>query len=236
MSTEEKANILIVDDLPEKLLVFRTILEELGENLVMVRSGSDALREVLAREFAVILLDVNMPDIDGLETAKLIRQYKKSAHTPIIFITAYADEMQTAQGYSLGAVDYILSPVRPDVLRSKVKVFVELYQMQQRTRAMAEGEAARVSAEEARRRANFLAHASHELGASLDLEQGMRRLLDLVVPHVCDAAAVTIEKEPGKHDTLGAPSPDFVPAPLASALRTVLADKTALEPGPHSRP
>src|ERR687884_170064 len=132
--TEEQANILVVDDLPEKLLVFSSILEELGENLVMVRSGSEALREVLNREFAVILLDVNMPDIDGLETGRLIRQYKKSAHTPIIFITAYADEMQTAQGYSLGAVDYILSPVNPAVLRSKVKVFVELFQMQRRTR------------------------------------------------------------------------------------------------------
>ncbi len=229
VSAEETANILVVDDLPEKLLVFETILEELGQNLVMVRSGSDALREVLAREFAVILLDVNMPDIDGLETAKLIRQYKKSAHTPIIFITAYADEMQTAQGYSLGAVDYILSPVRPDVLRSKVKVFVELWHMQQRTRAMAEAEAARHAAEEARRRANFLAHASRELGASLDLEQGMRRLLELVVPHVCDVAAVGVEKEPGRYDTLGAPATDFVPAPLASALRTVLADKKTLE-------
>ena len=226
---EEKANILVVDDLPEKLLVFTSILEELGQTLVTVRSGSDALREVLAREFAVILLDVNMPDIDGLETAKLIRKYKKSAHTPIIFITAYADEMQTAQGYSLGAVDYILSPVRPDVLRSKVKVFVELFQMQQRTRAMAEAEVARVSAEEARRRANFLAHASHELGASLDLEQGMRRLLDLVVPHVCDAAAVTIEKEPGKLDTLSAPATDFVPAPLASAIQVVLRDHKVME-------
>src|SRR5437588_12785765 len=236
MSAEDKANILVVDDLPEKLLVFETILEELGQNLVMVRSGSDALREVLSREFAVILLDVNMPDIDGLETAKLVRQYKKSAHTPIIFITAYADEMQTAQGYSLGAVDYILSPVRPEVLRSKVKVFVELFQMTQRTRAMAQAEVARQAAEEANRRANFLAHASHELGASLDLEQGMRRLLDLVVPHVCDVAALSVEKEPGKHDTLGAPAADFVPLPLSSALRTVLADKTALEPGPHSRP
>src|SRR5262245_29248380 len=98
---EEKTSILIVDDLQEKLLVFQTILEELEQNLVMVRSGSEALREILSREFAVILLDVNMPDIDGLETARLIRQYKKSAHTPIIFITAYADEMQTAQGYSL---------------------------------------------------------------------------------------------------------------------------------------
>jgi len=226
---EEKANILVVDDLPEKLLVFSSILEELGQNLVTVRSGGEALKEVLSREFAVILLDVNMPDIDGLETGRLIRQYKKSAHTPIIFITAYADEMQTAQGYSLGAVDYILSPVRPDVLRSKVKVFVELFQMQQRTRAMAEAEVARASAEEAKRRANFLAHASHELGASLDLEQGMRRLLDLVVPHVCDAAAVTIEKEPGKLDVLSAPAADFVPAPLSSAIQVVLRDHQVME-------
>src|SRR5207237_10710402 len=141
----------------------------------MVRSGSEALRDVLNREFAVILLDVNMPDIDGLETAKLIRQYKRSAHTPIIFITAYADEMQTAQGYSLGAVDYILSPVRPDVLRSKVKVFVELWHMQQRTRAMAEAEAARHAAEEARGRANFPAHAGPGPGGSLDPEDGTRR-------------------------------------------------------------
>jgi signal transduction histidine kinase len=199
---DEKCSILIVDDLQEKLLVFKTILEELGQNLVMVRSGSEALREVLAREFAVILLDVNMPDIDGLETARLIRQYKKSAHTPIIFITAYADEMQTAQGYSLGAVDYILSPVVPDVLRSKVRVFVDLYQMQQRTRAMAgeqvaraRAEAARAAAEETTRRSNFLARASHELGASLDLEQGMRRLLDLVVPQLAGAAALVVDGE-----------------------------------------
>jgi signal transduction histidine kinase len=199
---EEKSNILIVDDLPEKLLVFKTILEELDQNLIMVRSGSEALREILQREFAVILLDVNMPDIDGLETGRLIRQYKKSAHTPIIFITAYADEMQTAQGYSLGAVDYILSPVVPDVLRSKVRVFVDLYQMQQRTRAMAgeqvaraRAEAARAAAEETTRRSNFLARASHELGASLDLEQGMRRLLDLVVPQMAGAAAVVVDAD-----------------------------------------
>jgi signal transduction histidine kinase len=193
---EEKSNILIVDDLPEKLLVFKTILEELDQNLIMVRSGSEALREILQREFAVILLDVNMPDIDGLETGRLIRQYKKSAHTPIIFITAYADEMQTAQGYSLGAVDYILSPVVPDVLRSKVRVFVDLYQMQQRTRAMAgeqvaraRAEAARIAAEETTRRSNFLARASHGLGAALDREQGLRRLRDLVVPEMADGAA-----------------------------------------------
>jgi signal transduction histidine kinase/DNA-binding response OmpR family regulator len=188
---EGKANILIVDDLPDKLLVFQTILEELDQNLVMVRSGSDALREVLAREFAVILLDVNMPDIDGIETAALIRRYKRSAHTPIIFITAYADEMQTAQGYSLGAVDYILSPIIPEVLRTKVRVFVELFQSQQRTRQLAEervalarAEVARTAAEETTRRSNFLARASRELGASLDLEESMRRLLQLVVPQM----------------------------------------------------
>src|SRR5690242_8610001 len=228
--SEEKASILVVDDLPEKLLVFESILEELGQNLVMVRSGSEALREILAREFAVILLDVNMPDIDGLETAKLIRQYKKSAHTPIIFVTAYADEMQTAAGYSLGAVDYILSPVRADVLRSKVKVFVDLYQMQQRTKAMAEAEVARRAAEEGTRRSNFLAHASHELGASLDLEHGMRKLLDLLVPHVCDAAAVSVEKEPGQFTTLSAPS-EFLPPPLAQALEVTFANSTYYEKG-----
>src|SRR5207253_10976764 len=197
--SEEQANILIVDDLPEKLLVFETSLEELGQNLVMVRSGSDALREVLSREFAVILLDVNMPDIDGLETAKLVRQYKKSAHTPIIFITAYADEMQTAQGYSLGAVDYILSPVRPDVLRSKVKVFVELWHMQQRTRAMAEAEAARHAAEEARRRAHLPAHASRELGAPPAPPPGIPPLLVPVVPARPRGAAASRGKEPGRY-------------------------------------
>src|SRR3954452_20147006 len=117
----DRANILIVDDLPEKLLVFKTVLEDLGQNLILVRSGAEALREVLKRDFAVILLDVNMPDIDGFETATMIRRYKRSAHTPIIFVTAYADDMQTSRGYSLGAVDYIQSPVVPEVLRSKVR-------------------------------------------------------------------------------------------------------------------
>ncbi len=194
-AVEEKANILIVDDLPEKLLAFQTILEELDQNLVLVHSGSEALREVLQREFAVILLDVNMPDIDGMETAGLIRQYKRSAHTPIIFITTYADEMQTAHGYSLGAVDYILSPIRPDVLRSKVKVFVELFQMQQRIRLMAKAEAARSAAEETTWRSNFIARASRELSASLDMDEGLRRLLELVVPRMAEMAIVALEDE-----------------------------------------
>ena len=241
---EEKSNILIVDDLQEKLLVFKTVLEDLDQNLVMVRSGSEALREVLARDFAVILLDVNMPDIDGLETARLIRRYKKSAHTPIIFITAYADEMQTAQGYSLGAVDYILSPVMPDVLRSKVRVFVELYQMQQRTKAMAgeqvaraRAEAARIAAEETTRRSNFLAKASHELGASLDLEHGMRRLLELVVPQMADRAALVVDAEAEKplvflrreNRTDAATDYAALPENLRTALQRVVREGLPLE-------
>jgi signal transduction histidine kinase/DNA-binding response OmpR family regulator len=199
---DEKSNILIVDDLPEKLLVFGTVLEDLGQNLVFVNSGSQALREVLNREFAVILLDVNMPDIDGFETAGLIRKYKRSAHTPIIFITAYADEIQTAKGYSLGAVDYILSPVVPDVLRSKVKVFVELHQMQRRVRRQADERIALVAAESARRvaeennrRSNFLSQASRVLSGSLDVSVGARLLLELVVPEVAPLAVLQLIEE-----------------------------------------
>jgi signal transduction histidine kinase/DNA-binding response OmpR family regulator len=189
---EDKVNILVVDDLPDKRLAFQVVLEELGQNLVMASSGADALRELLQREFAVILLDVNMPDIDGIETAELIRQHSKTKHTPIIFVTAYADEMQTARGYALGAVDYILSPVVPEILRSKVKVFVELYRAQRRAQALAKAEADRAAAEEATRRSEFLAFASRELGASLDLEEGMKRLLEMVVPRLAEQALLSI--------------------------------------------
>src|SRR4051812_19330062 len=192
---DEKVNILVVDDLPDKLLAFRVVLEELGQNLVMVNSGAEALKQLLEREFAVILLDVNMPDIDGIETAELIRQHRKTAHTPIIFVTAYADEMQTARGYALGAVDYILSPVIPEILRSKVKVFVELYRAQKRAQALARVEAERAAAEEATRRSEFLAFASRELGASLDLDEGMQRLLQMLVPGLAEYALLSAEVE-----------------------------------------
>src|SRR5262245_7855634 len=138
MADADKVNILVVDDLPEKLLVLESCLAELGVNLVTARSGEEALRRVLEHEFAVILLDVNMPGMDGFETAGFIRRRKKSAHTPIIFVTAFADEMHLAQGYSLGAVDYIFSPVFPEALRTKVKVFVELSRMPQQVKRQAE--------------------------------------------------------------------------------------------------
>jgi signal transduction histidine kinase len=130
--------LLIVDDQEQKLLALEAVLAELGEDIVRANSGDEALRSLLSREFALILLDVNMPGMDGFETARLIRQRKSSEHTPIIFITAYPDEMLAARGYSLGAVDYILAPVVPDVLRTKVRVFVELYRKTTETRRQAD--------------------------------------------------------------------------------------------------
>jgi two-component sensor histidine kinase len=129
MSGAERADILIVDDLHEKHLAYQVILEDLGQNIVAVTSGEEALRLLLERDFAVILLDVNMPGMSGLETAALIRARRKSRHTPIIFVTAFADDVQTVEGYALGAVDYILAPVVPEILRAKIKVFVELFRI-----------------------------------------------------------------------------------------------------------
>src|SRR5436190_5777022 len=136
---EEKINILLVDDRSDKLMAVTTILAELGQNVVKARSGQEALRCLLQTDFGVILLDVNMPGLDGFETAALIRQRKKSEHTPIIFLTAISDtETHVSRGYSLGAVDYILAPVLPDVLRTKVSVFVELYKKTEQVKRQAE--------------------------------------------------------------------------------------------------
>lgn len=206
MAGDDSVNILVVDDLPEKLLVIETVLAELGENVITARSGEEALARILEKEFAVILMDVNMPGLNGLQTAELIRKRKRSSHIPIIFITAFADEMHTAKGYSLGAVDYILSPVVPEILRSKVRVFVDLYRMARQVRqsveervALAREQAARGAAEEATRRSVFLAEASASLSSSLNVEATARCLAGAAVPFLADLAAVTLitEGEPG---------------------------------------
>lgn len=125
---EAKANILLVDDRPDKLLALEAILESLGQNLVRAFSGKEALRRLLNQDFAVILLDVSMPGMDGFETAALIRQRLRSEHTPIIFVTSIGtSENHVSRGYSLGAVDYLFTPIVPEILRSKVSVFVELH-------------------------------------------------------------------------------------------------------------
>ena len=123
-----KVNILLVDDRKDKLLALTAVLAPLGQNLVEANSGKEALRLLLKNEFAVILMDVSMPTMDGFETAALIRKRPSTEHTPIIFVTSIGNSpTQMYQGYSLGAVDYILTPIVPEVLRAKVAVFVELW-------------------------------------------------------------------------------------------------------------
>jgi len=135
----KSANILIVDDRADKLLALEAILSSLGENIVKARSGKEALRQLLQQEFAVILLDVSMPVMDGFETAALIRKRPNTEHTPIIFITSISQsETNVFKGYSLGAVDYMLTPIIPDILRTKVSVLVELHRKSEVIRQQAE--------------------------------------------------------------------------------------------------
>jgi len=134
----DTVSVLIVDDSPEKLIALESVLLELPVKIVKVGSGREALRRLLAADFAVILLDVRMPDMDGFETAALIRRRPRSAQTPIIFITAFGDETHVARGYSLRAVDYITTPVVPEVLRTKVSVFVDLFRAAAQVRRQAD--------------------------------------------------------------------------------------------------
>jgi two-component system, sensor histidine kinase and response regulator len=130
-----RVGVLIVDDDATKRFALRTILSPLDEEIVEASSGADALRQLLRNEFAVVLLDVRMPIMDGFETAQLIRQRPRSELTPIIFVTAL-DQAETdmGRGYNLGAVDFVFAPIVPAIMRAKVSVFVELYRAQQELR------------------------------------------------------------------------------------------------------
>jgi len=239
----ERVNILVVDDRHSKLVAMEALLSELGENVVCVPTGADALRQLLEREFAVVLLDVNMPEMDGFETAALIRQRPRLRHVPIIFMTAGSDETRALHGYSLGAVDYILTPVVPEVLCTKVKVFVDLFRMAAELRrgadervALAAERAARAAAEAARRRAAFLADAGKRMAGSLDLESTVAALLSLVVPELADFAVVRLNGAgednvtafPPGHPLTKSPELTEVMDEVARSLRT----KT-LEDGPE---
>lgn len=192
-SNFEKTNILVVDDLQEKRLGYEAVLEELGQNVIVVGSGAEALKKVLLYDFAVILLDVNMPEMDGFETARLIRRRKRSALTPIIFLTAFADEVRSAEGYATGAVDYLATPVYPEILRAKVRVFIELFQMRREVARQAEEKARQAATEEANRRLTFLAKAGAVLGRSLDLEATARDIVRLPVSLLGDTCVLSLD-------------------------------------------
>jgi PAS domain S-box-containing protein len=135
----ERASILLVDDQEENLLALEAVLEPLGQRLMRATSGEDALGALLREDFALILLDVQMPDMDGFQTATLIKQREKTQHIPIIFLTALSKELHHVfRGYSAGAVDYVVKPFDPTILRSKVQVFVDLYRKENALRASEE--------------------------------------------------------------------------------------------------
>src|SRR5690242_5906199 len=136
-----KASILIVDDKPNNLFALAQMLDGLDENIVQATSGADALRCLLRQDFAIVLVDIQMPDMDGYELATLIRERDRSRHMPIIFITAFGKEDQDiSRGYALGAVDYVFKPIDPIVLRAKVSVFVDLFKKTEAVRQQAEFE------------------------------------------------------------------------------------------------
>ncbi|MCI0332428.1 MAG: response regulator [Planctomycetes bacterium] len=199
MKTSDPVNILVVDDVPENVLEIEVALAELGQNIIKAQSGRDALRALLKDDCAVILLDVNMAHMDGFQTAALIRERKRSEHTPIIFITAFNNEALMAKGYSLGAVDFISTPIDPDVLRTKVGVFVELYQKTEAVRQqaahrvqLAREQAARQVAEKAMRRSALLAEASRLLSRSLDFDTTLASLHRTVIPLLADACQLVL--------------------------------------------
>ncbi|MBI2939526.1 MAG: hybrid sensor histidine kinase/response regulator [Chloroflexi bacterium] len=186
-TTERKVKVLLVDDEPANLVAMEAILQGLGTAVVKAGAGREALRHLLLDEFAVVVLDVKMPGMDGFETAALVRGREQTRDTPIIFLTAaYAGDEFVARGYSLGAVDYLLKPVQPEILRAKVAVFVELFRKREEIRRQAE-ELRRKNAElelqsrhvEAlyRRKGEFLAGLSHELRTPLNSIIGFSQLL-----------------------------------------------------------
>jgi CheY-like chemotaxis protein len=139
VTEDRRVKLLLVDDRPENLLALQAILEPLGQTLVSAQSGEDALKCVLQHEFACILLDVQMPDMNGFDVAQIIKSREKSRYIPIIFLSAISKEdSYVFKGYSMGAVDYVFKPFNPDVLRSKVAVFVDLYMKKQQLMEKAE--------------------------------------------------------------------------------------------------
>ncbi len=176
MSTEQniqRARLLLVDDRPENLTALKAILDDLDAEVFTADSGNEALAQVLKQEFAVVLLDVQMPGMDGFEVAELMRSNEKTRTIPIIFVTAISKEQQYVfKGYESGAVDYLFKPLEPLVVQGKVRVFIELYRERQKSRmARREAEAANIA------KSQFLATMSHEVRTPLNGVIGMNEML-----------------------------------------------------------
>ncbi|MES2564625.1 MAG: response regulator, partial [Pseudomonadota bacterium] len=185
MSEDDKINILLVDDQPARLMSYDAILGSLGQNLVHASSGTEALARLMESDFAAILLDVNMPDMDGFETAAMIHQHPRFEKTPIIFVTAvHVTDLDQLHGYRLGAVDYVYVPVVPEILRGKVEVLVEIYrqrrELERLNRRLAEANAA-LEAEKARELEALNLNLAQ---ANAELEKANRTLHDEITERI----------------------------------------------------
>ena len=177
VSGEDKVNLLLVDDQAARLMSYDAILSVLGHNLIHARSGTEALSRLMEGDYAAILLDINMPGMDGFETAALIHQHPRFEKTPIIFVTAvHVTDLDRLKGYELGAVDYVYVPVVPEILRGKVQVLIELYrqrrELERLNKSLAEANAA-LQAEKARELEALNATLA---GANAELAQANRTL------------------------------------------------------------
>lgn len=194
MNESEKTDILIVDDRPENLLALESLLESPDLNIIKAASGNEALGLMLQHDFALVLLDVQMPEMDGFETAELMRGSEKTRDIPIIFLTAISKEQRHVfKGYETGAVDYLFKPLEPEILKSKVKIFLDLYgqrkALERNTnnlkKAIAKLKKSEVELKKAKEAAEtateakneFLAHLSHEIRTPLNTILGMEDLL-----------------------------------------------------------
>jgi signal transduction histidine kinase/DNA-binding response OmpR family regulator len=224
--------ILVVDDRRSNLLAFEAALAPLGWGLVAVASGQEALARLLAQDFALIVLDIQMADMDGFETARLIRARKRNRDTAIIFVTGeLPDDEAVLRGFELGAVDFLTKPIHPAVLRAKARVFLQLHL---RTRKLREAQAhlrdrelprlyeaerlARGAAEAARTRAEFLGRASAMFASSLEYEETLRSVAAAAVPAVADWCAVDLV-DGGSLKSVAVAHADPTKAELARRLR-----------------
>lgn len=206
---DHRVNILMVDDTPENLVALEAVLSKLGQRLVKARCGEEALRLILKQDFAVILLDVNMPGLNGFQTAELIRQRKSSEHTPIIFVSAIStSDTHMFQGYSLGAVDYIFTPVNPEILRGKVAVFVELLKKTEEAKRQAE----QLRQIEEREHQRKLSEATRRLGLQTQQNRFFTLSLDLLA--IADMRGFLKELNPAWSRLSGHPEQKLKSAPF----------------------
>ncbi|MFL5577018.1 MAG: ATP-binding protein [Gemmatimonadaceae bacterium] len=237
-AAEAPVSLLLVDDRPENLLALEAILEPLGQRLVRAHSGDEALKAILKEDFAAILLDVQMPGLNGFETARIIKSRERSRAIPILFLTAISkDDQYVFKGYEVGAVDYMFKPFNPDILRSKVSVFVDLYRKQEQLRRQEQ------QLRENERRELELRHREELVQSQARLAEIVASAMDAIISFEADqrvtlfnAAAERMFGRP-RADVLGRPVGELFPEPFRRDYVRSICQATPQppRPGPATR-